>query len=77
VDNSGAIKLADFGASKTIEGLKTRGGSLSGIKGTPLYMAPEVIKQLKHGRHADIWHAAILSHRDISSLLVGWLVGDC
>jgi len=27
----------------------------SGIKGTPLYMAPEIIKQLKHGRQADIW----------------------
>jgi serine/threonine protein kinase len=55
VDNSGVIKLADFGASKTLEGLRARNTTQSGIKGTPLYMAPEVIKQLKHGRQADIW----------------------
>lgn len=32
VDNSGTIKLADFGASKTIEGLKNRNMTMSGIK---------------------------------------------
>ncbi len=54
VDNHGVIKLADFGASKKIEDLATIGGSRS-IRGTPNYMAPEVIRQLGHGRAADIW----------------------
>eukprot|EP00884_Botryococcus_braunii_P019516 jgi/Botrbrau1/6248/Bobra.0129s0003.2 len=60
VDNTGLIKLADFGASKKIEDLVTlesNGAALS-IKGTPYWMAPEVIKQSGHGRSADIWSVA-------------------
>jgi serine/threonine protein kinase len=43
VTNHGTIKLADFGASKrlTNQGLT----QMSGTKGTPLWMAPEVIKE--------------------------------
>eukprot|EP00698_Gefionella_okellyi_P021370 TRINITY_DN690_c0_g1_i1.p1 TRINITY_DN690_c0_g1~~TRINITY_DN690_c0_g1_i1.p1 ORF type:complete len:434 (+),score=35.95 TRINITY_DN690_c0_g1_i1:172-1473(+) len=54
VDNHGAIKVADFGASKKLEGLVT-GGGMHSIKGTPFWMAPEVIKQTGHGWQADIW----------------------
>ncbi|GAX73637.1 hypothetical protein CEUSTIGMA_g1088.t1 [Chlamydomonas eustigma] len=58
VDKKGTIKLADFGASKKIEDLATMGSAGSGaksIRGTPYWMAPEVIKQTGHGRPADIW----------------------
>ncbi|KAL3582418.1 hypothetical protein D5086_016750 [Populus alba] len=51
VDNKGCIKLADFGASKkvaTINGAKS-------MKGTPYWMAPEVILQTGHSFSADIW----------------------
>ncbi|XP_057960481.1 mitogen-activated protein kinase kinase kinase NPK1-like isoform X2 [Malania oleifera] len=50
VDNKGCIKLADFGASKqaTISGAKS-------MKGTPYWMAPEVILQTGHNFSADIW----------------------
>ncbi|KAJ9682018.1 hypothetical protein PVL29_018082 [Vitis rotundifolia] len=50
VDNKGCIKLADFGASKqaTISGAKS-------MKGTPYWMAPEVILQTGHSFSADIW----------------------
>eukprot|EP01035_Chromulina_nebulosa_P022559 gene22559-29211_t len=55
VDEFGVVKLADFGAStklsqmdKTMEGV--------GLKGTPYFMAPEVLSQNgKYGRKGDIW----------------------
>ena len=55
VDNSGVIKLADFGASKRLAEMVTMEGGHRSIKGTPYWMAPEVIKQTGHGRQADIW----------------------
>ncbi|XP_024160147.1 cysteine-rich receptor-like protein kinase 41 isoform X2 [Rosa chinensis] len=50
VDNKGRIKLADFGASKQ--------AAVSGAKptrGTPYWMAPEVICGTGHDFSADIW----------------------
>lgn len=55
VDKKGTVKLADFGASKKIEDLATVGSGCKSIRGTPYWMAPEVIKQTGHGRPADIW----------------------
>ncbi|XP_022150775.1 mitogen-activated protein kinase kinase kinase NPK1 [Momordica charantia] len=54
VDNKGCIKLADFGASKQVAELATVSGAKS-MKGTPYWMAPEVILQTGHSFSADIW----------------------
>eukprot|EP00250_Pteridium_aquilinum_P005821 c15855_g1_i1 orf=395-2476(+) len=54
VDNKGCIKLADFGASKQVVELVTLSGAKS-MKGTPYWMAPEVIRQTGHSLPADIW----------------------
>lgn len=54
VDNKGCIKLADFGASKKVVELVTITGAKS-MKGTPYWMAPEVILQTGHSLPADIW----------------------
>ncbi|XVF31324.1 hypothetical protein REPUB_Repub16aG0135900 [Reevesia pubescens] len=54
VDNKGTIKLADFGASKQVVELATVSGAKS-MKGTPYWMAPEVILQTGHSFSADIW----------------------
>ncbi|KAF5188939.1 Mitogen-activated protein kinase kinase kinase npk1 [Thalictrum thalictroides] len=54
VDNKGCIKLADFGASKKVVELATITGAKS-MKGTPYWMAPEVILQTGHNFSADIW----------------------
>ncbi|KAF3457180.1 hypothetical protein FNV43_RR01837 [Rhamnella rubrinervis] len=54
VDNKGCIKLADFGASKKVVELATINGAKS-MKGTPYWMAPEVILQTGHSFTADIW----------------------
>ncbi|KAL3507962.1 hypothetical protein ACH5RR_033344 [Cinchona calisaya] len=54
VDNKGCIKLADFGASKKVVELATMTGAKS-MKGTPYWMAPEVILQTGHTFSADVW----------------------
>jgi serine/threonine protein kinase len=54
VDNKGCIKLADFGASKKVVEMVTITGAKS-MKGTPYWMAPEVIRQTRHSLPADIW----------------------
>lgn len=54
VDDSGTVKLADFGASTTLNDFnKTQ--ETTTIKGTPYFMAPEVLSSSKYGRKGDIW----------------------
>eukprot|EP01080_Neovahlkampfia_damariscottae_P005215 gene5215-8827_t len=50
LDEKGTIKLADFGHSKYLN----ENDSLN-IKGTPLWIAPEVISSGKYTKAADIW----------------------
>lgn len=46
------LKLADFGMSRFLEGENLAASCL----GTPLYMAPEVIRPIDgYGEKADIW----------------------
>ncbi|WWD19736.1 hypothetical protein CI109_104200 [Kwoniella shandongensis] len=58
------LKLADFGTAKIIKGnktlVRTRGGAhakMEGLEGTPMYMAPEMIKNQRTGKlgACDIW----------------------
>jgi serine/threonine protein kinase len=51
VTQDGACKLADFGSAKKILNLEMT----SSVTGTIHWMAPEVINETGHGRHADIW----------------------
>jgi len=57
VSESGVAKLADFGCSKQLAGMRTGTleQSLQAIQGSVPWMAPEVIKQSGHGRSADVW----------------------
>jgi serine/threonine protein kinase len=55
VDDKGRIKLADFGASRSLAGLVSLNEGLKSVRGSPYWMAPEVIKQSGYGRQADIW----------------------
>eukprot|EP01137_Pigoraptor_chileana_P011611 Opistho-2@62749 len=63
VDNNGTIKLADFGTAGRLAmtmsinsgvGHNSNGGG-NPLRGTPYWMAPEVIKQKDYGKPADIW----------------------
>jgi serine/threonine protein kinase len=53
VHNDGNVKLADFGASIKLNMDQTQEDSQ--IKGTPYFMAPEVLSQGHYGRKGDIW----------------------
>lgn len=55
VDDRGTIKLADFGSSKRIKPMGTMSDQNHSLRGTPYFMAPEVIMQTGHGYKADIW----------------------
>ena len=44
------VKLADFGCSKRMGDGGTLSESLATIKGTPYFMAPEVMQQDRTGR---------------------------
>ncbi|XP_073396417.1 uncharacterized protein [Physcomitrium patens] len=57
---NGSVKLTDFGSAKRV-GAEGRvcgngsGGSLGRLNGTPLWMAPEVVRQDEQGLASDIW----------------------
>ena len=58
----GTIKVTDFGASKSVEGMGTRGGQT--MIGTPFFMAPEMLNSGEdvdegYGRRADVWSMGI------------------
>ena len=53
VDDMGGVKLADFGASTTIAFGETQ--ETTTIKGTPYFMAPEVLSESRYGRKGDVW----------------------
>lgn len=55
VDDVGTIKLADFGASRRLDGESTIQGEMSTLCGTPYFLAPEVLTEGGGGRKADIW----------------------
>jgi len=60
---SGAIRLIDFGLSKTADKKK-----LSTVAGTPYYMAPEVLDG-DYGPKADIWSLGVLLYVLVSGYL--------
>ena len=51
------MKLADFGCSKQLAGLRTNSldESLKALRGSVPWMAPEVIRQTGHSCEADMW----------------------
>ncbi|WVZ65255.1 hypothetical protein U9M48_014651 [Paspalum notatum var. saurae] len=54
---AGKVKLADFGLAARV----TNGQKLSGIAGSPAYVAPEVLSG-SYSEKVDIWGAGVLLH---------------
>jgi fused-like protein len=52
IGSDGFYKLCDFGFARTM-GIDTY--MLTSIKGTPLYMAPEIIEEKPYDHNADLW----------------------
>ena len=57
VDNDATIKLSDFGASKILTEEMLREGveGSKSLKGSPYWIAPEVVLRSGHAKPADIW----------------------
>lgn len=55
--SDGIIKLCDFGFARTMD-LNTY--VLTSVKGTPLYMAPEIIEEKPYDHNADLWYMQIV-----------------
>lgn len=54
VGSSGSLKLADFGAAKILNSTNSK-NSRRPICGTPLWMAPEVLRNEQQDYSCDIW----------------------
>ncbi|KAL1802014.1 hypothetical protein ACET3Z_030661 [Daucus carota] len=58
LSSSGNIKIADFGCAKRLNGSKINSSSVESLKsicGTPLWMAPEVLRKQEIDYTSDIW----------------------
>ena len=56
IDQQGNIKLVDFGFAKY---LKDKDRTYTNC-GTPVYIAPEVIKEIGYGKQSDVWSFGVL-----------------
>eukprot|EP00947_MAST-08B_sp_MAST-8B-sp1_P003267 g3267.t1 len=56
IDEDGYIKLIDFGFAKKVVGLTHT------LRGTPEYLAPELLQSRPHGRPVDIWGLGVLTY---------------
>jgi serine/threonine protein kinase len=70
VSSEGEAKLSDFGASRKIEESNNDTSRLNlskvtelcrSLKGSPYWMAPEVVKRSGHSLSADIWSLGCLT----------------
>eukprot|EP01132_Coremiostelium_polycephalum_P005629 gene5629-7004_t len=57
IGSGGQVKLCDFGFAKTISSTTVM---LTSIKGTPLYLAPEVVQELPYDHRADLWSLGVI-----------------
>ncbi|KAA6400582.1 MAG: putative Serine/threonine-protein kinase TIO [Streblomastix strix] len=52
IDSNGTIKLCDFGFARILD---HNSGVMNSVKGTPLYMAPEIINGGTYDWRSDLW----------------------
>ncbi|XP_039292026.1 serine/threonine-protein kinase fused [Nilaparvata lugens] len=62
IDDKGTAKLCDFGFARS---MSTGTHVLTSIKGTPLYMAPELIEESPYDHNADLWSLGCIAYEMI------------
>lgn len=58
--NSVVVKITDFGFSKCFDPYNFEG--FDDVLGSPLYMAPEIIKKIKYDAKVDIWSLGVMAY---------------
>ena len=64
ISANGIVKLCDFGFARSMSNNTI---VLTSIKGTPLYMAPELVQELPYNHTVDLWSLGVI----IYELFVG------
>lgn len=59
INNDGILKIADFGFARYLE----KNSLIDTLCGTPLYMAPEIIRKKKYNEKADLWSVGIIMYQ--------------
>ncbi|KAM0927660.1 hypothetical protein ACQ4PT_002738 [Festuca glaucescens] len=59
---TGALKLGDFGSAEWFGD----GRAMSGLVGTPYYVAPEVVAGREYGEKVDVWSAGVVLYLMLS-----------
>lgn len=57
LSEDGVAKLCDFGFARS---MSTGTHVLTSIKGTPLYMAPELMEESPYDHNVDLWYVIVL-----------------
>lgn len=55
--SNGELKIGDFGFAKTIN---TQKQMLTSIVGSPIYMAPQILKGQKYNSKCDVWSLGVM-----------------
>ncbi|KAM0039649.1 putative mitogen-activated protein kinase kinase kinase STE-STE11 family [Helianthus debilis subsp. tardiflorus] len=74
LDSNGAVKIADFGLAKKITPLNNLNSPVKwGIRGTPIYMSPEMVTGGEQGPAADVWAVGCM----VAEMITGEPVWKC
>lgn len=57
--NNLTVKITDFGFAKCYDPME---GGLEDTLGSPLYMAPEIVKKVKYDTKVDIWSLGVMTY---------------
>jgi fused-like protein len=57
IGSRGLVKLCDFGFARA---MSTQSIVLTSIKGTPLYMAPELVREEEYNHTVDLWSLGVI-----------------